>query len=119
MAGPTTPSPEEAAWMLSRPNDSKALNILVCSIICYVAATVFIALRLWSRRILRGRFRLDISDWLACMAWVSIHGFWSICCLLTRAGCLSSIYCCSCFDYAVWCRTPHCFRYKPANVWNC
>ncbi|KAI1141050.1 hypothetical protein F5Y05DRAFT_423886 [Hypoxylon sp. FL0543] len=70
MPGPTSPNPEEVAQMLSRPNDNMAPNVIACCSIALAIATTSIGLRLWSRRILNGRLCLDLSDWLAVMAWV-------------------------------------------------
>ncbi len=70
MPGPIVPAAEEAAWMLSHPSDDRGPDVRACAAICLVLATVFLALRLWSRIIVHGRFCLDVSDWIAVMAWV-------------------------------------------------
>ncbi|KAI0838040.1 hypothetical protein F5Y06DRAFT_304098 [Hypoxylon sp. FL0890] len=70
MPGSESPSPEEIAQMLSHPNDNMAPNVIACCSIALGIATTSIGLRLWSRRILKGRLYLDLSDWLAITAWV-------------------------------------------------
>ncbi|KAI1481876.1 hypothetical protein F4774DRAFT_347289 [Daldinia eschscholtzii] len=86
MPGPTSPTPEEAAEMLSRPGDDKTANIIVCCSISLLFATVFIGLRLWSRRVLNGRILLDLSDWFAIMAWVFYVAYVANIIMVTRHG---------------------------------
>ncbi|KAI1737053.1 hypothetical protein F4680DRAFT_430131 [Xylaria scruposa] len=86
MPGPVVPSPEEVAWMLTRPNDSFIPNIIACATISLTAATVFIGLRLWSRRIVKGKLHLDISDWFAVAAWFVYVVYTASLILLTRYG---------------------------------
>ncbi|KAI1419333.1 hypothetical protein F5Y12DRAFT_794065 [Xylaria sp. FL1777] len=69
MPGATLPTPDEIAWMLSRPNDSRIPDVFASGLITFTAATIFIGLRLWSRQIARGRLALDVSDWFAVAAW--------------------------------------------------
>ncbi|KAI0413545.1 hypothetical protein F5X98DRAFT_351794 [Xylaria grammica] len=86
MPGAVTPTPEEIAWMLSRPHDSVVPNIIACGIITFTFSTLFISLRLWSRRIVRGRFALDASDWFAVAAWSFYVPFIVTFILVTRYG---------------------------------
>ncbi|OTB12729.1 hypothetical protein K445DRAFT_25441 [Daldinia sp. EC12] len=86
MPGPTSPTPEEAAEMLSRPGDDRTANIIVCCSISLLFATVFIGLRLWSRRVLNGRILLDLSDWFAIMAWVFYVAYVANIIMVTRHG---------------------------------
>ncbi|KAI0165255.1 hypothetical protein GGR52DRAFT_575346 [Hypoxylon sp. FL1284] len=66
------PTSEEAAWMRAHEDDNMVPNIIACCSICSIASTVFLALRIQSRKIARGRFMLDISDWLLVGGWTSI-----------------------------------------------
>ncbi|KAI1647919.1 uncharacterized protein F4817DRAFT_365102, partial [Daldinia loculata] len=68
MPGPMSLTAEEVAQMLSRSNDNMAPNIIACCSISLSVAIVSVGLRLWSRRVLNGRFHLDVSDWLAMTA---------------------------------------------------
>ncbi|KAI0379514.1 hypothetical protein F5Y04DRAFT_282935 [Hypomontagnella monticulosa] len=86
MPGPIIPTPEEIAYMLSRPDDSLVPNIIACCAICMTAATIFIGLRLWSRRIVRGRLQLDVSDWFAVAAWIVYLPYTVCLALITRYG---------------------------------
>ncbi|GAW20562.1 hypothetical protein ANO14919_100700 [Xylariales sp. No.14919] len=86
MPGAVTPTPEEIAWMLSRPHDSVVPNIIACGIITFTFSTLFISLRLWSRKIIRGRFALDASDWFAVAAWSFYVPFIVTFILVTRYG---------------------------------
>ncbi|RWA05230.1 hypothetical protein EKO27_g9876 [Xylaria grammica] len=86
MPGAVTPTPEEIAWMLSRPHDSVVPNIIACGIITFTFSTLFISLRLWSRKIVRGRFALDASDWFAVAAWSIYVPFIVTFILVTRYG---------------------------------
>ncbi|KAJ3565028.1 hypothetical protein NPX13_g7646 [Xylaria arbuscula] len=52
--------------------DSRVPNIIACGVITFASATIFVALRLWSRKIARGRLALDVSDWFAVAAWLYI-----------------------------------------------
>ncbi|KAI1660889.1 hypothetical protein F4813DRAFT_348674 [Daldinia decipiens] len=70
MPGPMSLTPEEAARMLSHSNDNLAPSIITCCSISLSVAITSIGLRLWSRRVLNGRFHFDMSDWLAMMALV-------------------------------------------------
>lgn len=70
MPGPTIPTSEEVAYMLAHADDSLVADLIACTTVCATAATVFVGLRLWSRRVLRGRLTLDASDWLIVAAWV-------------------------------------------------
>ncbi|KAI1435759.1 hypothetical protein GGR50DRAFT_283931 [Xylaria sp. CBS 124048] len=86
MPGPVLPSPDQIAWMLTRPQDSLVPNIISCAVICLAAATVFIALRLWSRTIVRGKLRLDVSDWLALVAWIIYVPYTAVLLLIAKNG---------------------------------
>ncbi|KAI1826292.1 hypothetical protein F4861DRAFT_497758 [Xylaria intraflava] len=86
MPGPVAPSPEEVASMLMHPNDSLVPNIIACASISLVASTTFIALRLWSRKIVRGKLRLDASDWLALTAWVIYLPYTAVLILVAQNG---------------------------------
>lgn len=70
MGGPKLPSPEEAARQLARPQDSLVTSQIVASAICPALATVFVVLRIWSKRLLYGKFRLETNDWLCVAALV-------------------------------------------------
>ncbi|KAI1417204.1 hypothetical protein F5Y13DRAFT_185275 [Hypoxylon sp. FL1857] len=84
MSGP--PTPEDVAHMLSRPNDNMAPNVIVCCSIALVIATISIGLRLWSRKVLNGKLHLDLSDWLAILAWVMYLPYTATMILTTRYG---------------------------------
>ncbi|KAI0408803.1 hypothetical protein F4802DRAFT_367946 [Xylaria palmicola] len=83
---PAVPSPEEIAWMLARPHDSLIPDIIACAAVTLAAATVFVGLRLWSRRIVNGRLHLDVSDWFAVAAWVFYVVYTALIILLTHYG---------------------------------
>lgn len=63
---------EEIAYMLAHKDDSRVVDIYVCSIITSVASVLVLVLRFWSRRLHGGRVVLDLSDWFILAAWVSI-----------------------------------------------
>ncbi|KAI0111154.1 hypothetical protein GGR51DRAFT_569214 [Nemania sp. FL0031] len=69
MTGPAVPTPEQVAYMQAHASDNLAPNIIACVSISATAATVFVALRLWSRRIQHGSMNLDASDYLVLAAW--------------------------------------------------
>lgn len=70
MPGPTIPTPEQIAYMQEHASDNIVPNLIACSTICPILATIFIGFRLWSRRINHGRLKLDASDYLSIAAWV-------------------------------------------------
>lgn len=72
MPGAVIPTEEEIAWMLSRPQDNRVVNLLAAGLITFTFSTAFVVLRLWSRRVVRGRLNLDVSDWFAIAAWVGV-----------------------------------------------
>ncbi|KAJ8127561.1 hypothetical protein O1611_g6074 [Lasiodiplodia mahajangana] len=86
MPGATLPTAEQAAWMLSHPEDSLVANLIACGTIALIAATLSITLRLLSRKIARGRLYLDISDWFAVMAWIFYVIYISAFVSVTRYG---------------------------------
>ncbi|KAI0449570.1 hypothetical protein F5B21DRAFT_493942 [Xylaria acuta] len=86
MPGPVVPTPEEVAWMLTRPHDSFIPNIIACATISLTAATIFVGLRLWSRRIVRGKLHLDVSDWFAVVAWFVYAAYTASILILTHYG---------------------------------
>ncbi|KAI0900752.1 hypothetical protein F4806DRAFT_167186 [Annulohypoxylon nitens] len=69
MPGPQLPSAEEVSWMLDHPEDNFVPNIIACNVVAAFIATVCVILRLWSRHIQHGYFRLVASDWFAVTAW--------------------------------------------------
>lgn len=70
MPGPTIPTPEQIAYMQEHASDNIVPNLIACSTICPILATIFIGFRLWSRRINHGHLKLDASDYLSISAWV-------------------------------------------------
>ncbi|KAI0477309.1 hypothetical protein GGR56DRAFT_691773 [Xylariaceae sp. FL0804] len=68
MFGPKKPTPEQLAWQLAHPQDDLRPNLVTVSVVCPILALIFVGLRLWSREILHGRLRLDLSDWLCLVA---------------------------------------------------
>jgi hypothetical protein len=86
MGGPVLPSPEEAAWQLSRPEDSLINSIVVSCSICPAFATLFFGLRVWSRRLHHRRYRLELSDWLCLVALVFFIANEVVISLATRYG---------------------------------
>lgn len=56
--------------MQEHADDNIVPNLIACSVICPILATIFIAFRLWSRQINHGRLMLDASDYLSIAAWV-------------------------------------------------
>ncbi|KAI1264775.1 hypothetical protein F5Y18DRAFT_78615 [Xylariaceae sp. FL1019] len=50
--------------------ESLVPNLIACIAIAGAASIVFIALRIWSRRITYGHLQCDTSDWLLLVAWV-------------------------------------------------
>ncbi|KAI0854546.1 hypothetical protein F4860DRAFT_499150 [Xylaria cubensis] len=86
MPGPKAPTPEQIAYMKSHAGDNIGPNIIVCATISATAATIFIALRLWSRRIHHGSLKLDASDYLALIAWFFYIPYNVVFGLITRYG---------------------------------
>ncbi|KAG6365194.1 hypothetical protein INS49_006802 [Diaporthe citri] len=70
MPGPTLPTPEQVAYMQEHASDNIVPNLIACATICPILATIFVAFRLWSRRINHGRLKLDASDYLSIAAWL-------------------------------------------------
>ncbi|KAI1821617.1 hypothetical protein F4861DRAFT_450797 [Xylaria intraflava] len=60
-------SDEQMAYILSHADDTRVPNIIASAAILGVFSTVFVALRLFSRR--EAGLRLDISDWLTVAGW--------------------------------------------------
>lgn len=56
--------------MEQHASDNIVPGIIACATMCPILATTFICLRLWSRQINQGRFKLDASDYLSIAAWV-------------------------------------------------
>ncbi|KAL7619925.1 hypothetical protein AAE478_010472 [Parahypoxylon ruwenzoriense] len=69
---PRPPTDEEIAWMLAHADDTLVTNIITCCSVCGVASTVFLALRIWSRKIIHGHIVLEMSDWLLVIAHCTI-----------------------------------------------
>ncbi|KAI1177355.1 hypothetical protein F4777DRAFT_542691 [Nemania sp. FL0916] len=69
MPGPNKLTPEQYSWQLAHSSDNSSHSILAACSITPALAAVFIALRVWSKRLLYGRFRLEINDWLCIVAW--------------------------------------------------
>ncbi|XXH01339.1 hypothetical protein Hte_007697 [Hypoxylon texense] len=69
------PTEEEIAWMLAHEDDTMVPNLIACCVICGIASIVFLALRIWSRKIARGHVVLDMSDWLLVGACALYLGF--------------------------------------------
>ncbi|KAI0154533.1 hypothetical protein GGR57DRAFT_465984 [Xylariaceae sp. FL1272] len=86
MAGPVVPSAEEIAYYEAHADDNIVPNIIACATVAAIGATVFILLRLWSRRIHHGRLKLDISDYLALAAWFLYIPYNIFFGLITRYG---------------------------------
>lgn len=66
------PSEEEMAYMIAHQADSKVAAVIACSAICATFATLFVILRIISRRITFHKFKLEASDWFLIVAWVCI-----------------------------------------------
>ncbi|KAI0107450.1 hypothetical protein GGR51DRAFT_570835 [Nemania sp. FL0031] len=63
-------SPEDLAYMKSHADDNRVPSIITCASILGAVSTVFISLRLLSRRETFGRFRFDGSDWFILVSWI-------------------------------------------------
>ncbi|KAI0860558.1 hypothetical protein F4860DRAFT_478841 [Xylaria cubensis] len=86
MGGPILPTPEEAAWQLARPQDSFVTGLVVTSAICSALATVFVGLRIWSKRLLHGKFRLEINDLFCVAALIFFYGTETVIAVATLYG---------------------------------
>lgn len=58
------------ANMQAHPDDSLVPDIIACCLICGIASIIFILLRFWSRKLVHGRIKLQLSDWLLLIALV-------------------------------------------------
>lgn len=78
---PKLPTAEQMANMQVYPDDSLALNIIACCLICGIASIIFILLRFWSRKLVHRRIKLHMSDWVLLLAWVGIflHAHTALC----------------------------------------
>lgn len=55
---------EKWEWMLRHIDDTRVpLIITICTLGVFLSL-VFLAMRLWSRRLAHGKLKLDLSDWL-------------------------------------------------------
>ncbi|GAP84325.1 putative integral membrane protein [Rosellinia necatrix] len=86
MAGPSSPSPEYLAWMLARPDDTRAPGLIAACAVALAVATTSVALRLLSRRLQRSPLRLVASDQLAVAAWFFFVATCVLVSLSTRYG---------------------------------
>ncbi|KAI3324176.1 hypothetical protein HD806DRAFT_494308 [Xylariaceae sp. AK1471] len=86
MGAATLPPPDVVAWQLSHSRDSLVNVIIATSSICGPLAVLWVALRIWSRRLLHGRYSLDISDWLNVAALFLFIPFEIIFAVATRYG---------------------------------
>jgi hypothetical protein len=55
---------EQLAYMLSHIDDTRAPVIITVCTLGLVLSPLFVVLRIWSRKISFGYFKLDLSDWL-------------------------------------------------------
>ncbi|KAI0020249.1 hypothetical protein F4780DRAFT_374572 [Xylariomycetidae sp. FL0641] len=69
MGGPKVPTEEQVIWMQEHSSDTRVPDIIAACSILPVAASIFVVLRLISRRLLRGSMRLYANDWLVLVAW--------------------------------------------------
>ncbi|KAI1145863.1 hypothetical protein F4825DRAFT_442572 [Nemania diffusa] len=86
MGGPKLPTPEEAAWQLEHPHDDLRAAIIALSAVNGSLATLFVGLRVWSRRLLHGRYHFEANDLLCITAWVFYVGFLIATDMATRYG---------------------------------
>ncbi|RYP56733.1 hypothetical protein DL770_010818 [Monosporascus sp. CRB-9-2] len=77
---------EELAYMLAHENETRVTDVIACVVVCGVATTVFLALRLYARTDARRCWRLDLSDWLMVFAWASFQVYNFFFGLTTRFG---------------------------------
>ncbi|KAI0378947.1 hypothetical protein F5Y04DRAFT_290669 [Hypomontagnella monticulosa] len=63
-------TPERIAYFEAHASDNMVPNIIAASSISGFLSVVILGLRFASRRIMLGRLRLDLSDWLIVIAWV-------------------------------------------------
>lgn len=66
---PKLPNAEDIAMMQANIADTLVTDIIVCTAVCGVASMVILALRFAARRI--ANIRIQPSDWLISIAWVS------------------------------------------------
>lgn len=64
-------TPEQLAYYIAHASDTRVPNIIACASITAFFSTVFLLLRILGRWWQRNGLRLDLSDWLIILAWVS------------------------------------------------
>ncbi|KAI0508718.1 hypothetical protein F5B22DRAFT_620078 [Xylaria bambusicola] len=84
---PKLPTAEQAARQLAHPGDNLSPSVITACAVSSALGTVFVALRIWSKRILyHNRFRLDVNDWLCLTAWALFIASETIFAVATRYG---------------------------------
>ncbi|KAI0546368.1 hypothetical protein F4679DRAFT_557725 [Xylaria curta] len=86
MGRPIPPTSEEVSWQLARPQDSLVTSVVAASAICSALATVFVGLRIWSKRLLHGKIRLEINDIFCIVALVFFYGTETVIAVATLYG---------------------------------
>lgn len=64
------PTPQQIAYMKAHSDDTLVPNIIACCSVCGIASIIFILMRFWSRKLVHGRVKVQMSDWLLIIAWV-------------------------------------------------
>ncbi|KAI1258798.1 hypothetical protein F5Y18DRAFT_412152 [Xylariaceae sp. FL1019] len=83
---PKLPSQEDVAYMLAHASDSLIPDIIACTSICGVAATVFLILRLYCQWLTPDRKMARLADWFMVIAWVFFITFDIVFASTTRYG---------------------------------
>ncbi|KAI8622891.1 hypothetical protein F5Y19DRAFT_460659 [Xylariaceae sp. FL1651] len=86
MRGLNLPSSEQVAWQLAHPEDNLSNSTVTACAVSSALATVFLILRAWSKRLLYGRLRLEVNDWLCFTAWALFISSESLLAVSTRYG---------------------------------
>ncbi|KAI0445854.1 hypothetical protein F4803DRAFT_506677 [Xylaria telfairii] len=69
MPGAKLPSPEQVAWQLAHSGDDLGPSVIAAGAISNALGTIFLVFRIWSKKVLHGRLRLDVNDWLCLTTW--------------------------------------------------
>ncbi|KAI1170845.1 hypothetical protein F4777DRAFT_583518 [Nemania sp. FL0916] len=83
---PKIPNRDQLAWQLAHPGDNLGPGIIAASAVSSVLAVIFVVCRIWSKRILYGRFHLETNDWLCSLGCLSLIAEAALFIVATRYG---------------------------------
>lgn len=71
----------ELDWQYEHRHETRVTGLIMACVCTAVVSVVVVGLRLLSRRLLKGRLHLDVSDWFLLVAWVffaAVNVSWAV-----------------------------------------